>query len=236
MTEEQPSRPPEPSAEPSPSAGPSPDPADRWTVPRDQAAEPSPAPPGAGPTPPPGAGPTPPPSAGPTPPPGAGPTAPPSGPVVEAPFVAAPARRRNWRKPLVAAALVAAGVVVGVGATLLIDHGTGSRSGHGVAAAGLPDGRGGFPGGVPGEQRVRGTVSAVNASSITVSTASGKSTYTVSSSAQIIRNGSVVTLGQLQVGDPVEVHVVPSAGGRQVERIIAGTLPAPDDRGDHGHR
>jgi hypothetical protein len=165
-------------------------------------------------------------------------------PAPAAPPPAAPSRR-NWRRPLVGAGLVAAGVVLGAGAAVLISHSTSDSTGHGIAAGAPPGARGGYPGapGVADEQHVQGTLSAVGTTSITVSTASGKTTYPVSSSTQIIRNGAPATLDQLKVGDPVVVHVIPSSNGRQVERIIAGTMPMPDGPGgfddnnrDGGHR
>ncbi|HEY2298393.1 MAG TPA: hypothetical protein VGH43_11740 [Jatrophihabitans sp.] len=143
------------------------------------------------------------------------------------------APRRNWRRPLGAAALVTGGVVLGAGAAVLISSAGGDGDGHGVAAAGARAGYPGAPGvaGVAGEQQVQGTVSAVGTSSITVSTSSGKSTYSVSSSTQIIRNGSAATLDQINVGDPVVVHLIPSSSGQQVERIIAGTMTEPGGAG-----
>jgi hypothetical protein len=85
-------------------------------------------------------------------------------------------------------------------------------------------GRGGG-GGLAGEQRLSGTLTAVGGSSVTVKTSSGTATYTVTSTTEIVRDGAAATLGQLQVGDPVFVHVYPasSGGALVVERLFAGT-------------
>jgi len=89
----------------------------------------------------------------------------------------------------------------------------------------LAPGGGNGPGGVAGEQRIAGTLTARAASSITVKTASGTATYQVDDGTEIVRNGAQVTLAQLSVGDPVLVHLVPADGGYVAERVVAGTLP-----------
>jgi hypothetical protein len=52
----------------------------------------------------------------------------------------------------------------------------------------------------------------------------------VDGATQIVRNGTETTLRGLRVGDPVLVHVIPSASGsvNRAERIFAGTLPGDD--------
>lgn len=109
-------------------------------------------------------------------------------------------------------------------------NGTAPGDGRFPDGAGGPmdaGGPGGF-GGVAGEQRLQGTLAGVRGSAITVKTASGSATYTVTGTTEIVRNGSRASLSDLKVGDPVFVHVYPSAssGAMLVERIFAGTLPA----------
>jgi hypothetical protein len=60
-----------------------------------------------------------------------------------------------------------------------------------------------------------------------VTTVSGKATYSVTSESQIVRNGSVVALSALKVGDPVFLHVYQGTSDNAllVERIFAGTQP-----------
>jgi hypothetical protein len=94
---------------------------------------------------------------------------------------------------------------------------------------GFQNGGQGFRGGgLAGEQRLQGTLTRVDGSTVTVRTSSGTASYTVTGSTQIIRNGAPATVSQLRPGDPVFLHVYPSgSGGRMlVERIFAGTFPA----------
>jgi hypothetical protein len=151
--------------------------------------------------------------------------------------------RLGWRA---ATGIVAAGLVLGVGGVLISQQGS---SGLTSAAAGAPSagapsagagagstatpGRPGVGddhgfGGRDGEQHVQGTLTAVGAASITVKTSSGTTSYPITSSTQILRNGSPATLPDLKVGDPVEVHVIASTtgGAATVERVLAGSLPA----------
>ena len=81
---------------------------------------------------------------------------------------------------------------------------------------GLP---GGF-GGLAGEQRLTGTLTALGKSSITVRTASGTATYSVTSATEIVRAGQPATLSYLRVGDSVFVHVYQSGSRMLVERIF----------------
>jgi hypothetical protein len=112
-------------------------------------------------------------------------------------------------------------------------------NGAGPAANGSLPGGFGPGGGVAGEQHVTGTLTAVGTSTVTVRSSSGTTTYPVTSSTQIVRNGAAATLSQLKVGDPVVVHVLPSRSGtKTLERIFAGSnLPAEDPGqggGPHG--
>ena len=167
--------------------------------------------------------------------------APPPGSEPEAPAPTAP--RSRWRRYLVPAAVVVAGIAIGAGGALaLTGHGgQGSRNTAEVGSiesdqrGGNGDGNGAGP--VAGERHVQGTISAVGASSVTVRTTSGTTTYTVGSSTQIMRNGAPATLTELKVGDPVEVHVLPASSGGtpQLERILAGALPQGGP-GGFGHR
>ncbi|MGN6608769.1 MAG: hypothetical protein ACTHMS_17390 [Jatrophihabitans sp.] len=144
--------------------------------------------------------------------------------------------RLGWRT---GAAIVAAGVVLGVGGVLIAHQSSGGSStaaAIGPAAGGaqlpgangqfVPDG-GGF-GGRDGEQHVAGTITKVGTASITVRTSSGSTTYPIAPTTQIVRNGSAARLSDLKVGDPVEMHVIPSTtgGAATVERVLAGTRPA----------
>jgi hypothetical protein len=86
-----------------------------------------------------------------------------------------------------------------------------------------PGGFGGPGGGVAGEQRVTGTIAAVGASSVTVTTSSGKKTYAVNGTTDIRRDGQTIALSALKVGETVLLHVYPSGSSYAAERILAGT-------------
>ena len=100
--------------------------------------------------------------------------------------------------------------------------------------------RSGDPGGLSGEEHLTGTLSAVGDSTVTVRSSDGTATYQVTDSTQVVRDGAEAALSDLQVGDPVLVHVYPASSGGDrlvVERIFAGTLPdlpgqPPGDDGD----
>jgi hypothetical protein len=158
-------------------------------------------------------------------------------------------------------ALVAAGVI-GVGG-LAVAAATGSDAsgddtttnaagqvpgGTQLSGGQAPGGAQGFggPGGVAGEEHVEGTVTARSGSSVTVRSTDGTSaTYTVTGDTQVVHDGALASLSDVQVGDAVLVHVLPTtSGGHQVaERVFAGTLPGggfgpggPDDTdGDSGN-
>lgn len=145
------------------------------------------------------------------------------------------APRRSRTRLGGAAALVAAGVLAGGGVAFAVGHHS-DDAGANVATS-TPFGeqgqqRGGFggfgaPGGVDGELRLQGTLTAVGSSSVSLKTSAGTSTYAVTSATQIIRNGAPATLSQLKAGEQVFVHVYPSGSGSglTVERLFVGTPP-----------
>lgn len=100
------------------------------------------------------------------------------------------------------------------------------------ATSAAPGPRGfGFGGPVAGEQHIQGTVTATTSNTVTVETQNGTFTYAVNATSEIVRDGQPASLSAIQVGDPVLVHVFPSASGEMlVERLFAGDLP----RGDFG--
>ena len=97
--------------------------------------------------------------------------------------------------------------------------------------AGPPGGFGGGPrGGLPGEEHVVGTLSAVGASTITVKSASGTATYPIDATTLLVKDGQrVSSLAALTVGDTVVVHVYPSNGSTRVEMVLDGVPPGDDD-------
>jgi hypothetical protein len=187
---------------------------------------------------------------------------------------AEPAAARGWRaasRGQRVLALAAAGVLVAGGVAVAVatssgasDTGTATntagqvpgglaQSRSGGQAPGGPQGFGGpgaGRGGIDGEQHVEGTVSATSGSTVTVTVTDGTTaTYTVTSDTQVVRDGAPASLSDVQVGDAVLVHVLPttSGGHKTAERLFAGTLPAggfggggaggpgsPDTRGGSG--
>ncbi len=132
-------------------------------------------------------------------------------------------RYGRWAK---LAAPAAAGLLIGAGAVFAVEHHSGSSAAAGSAAAAavadpsLPSGGG--P--VAGEQHVQGTIAAKTSTTVTVKSTSGTATYTVNATSEIVRNGRAATLSAIRVGDPVLVHVFPSASGQMlVERLLAGS-------------
>lgn len=155
----------------------------------------------------------------------------------EVPVPQPPSSRRSVLK---GAGVVATGLVAGaVGVAALQGHSTvtltnadnAASAGAGQLGAPPPGfangggpGFGGRGGGVTGETRVAGTLSAIGASSITVTLADGTTQVVpVSSSTEIVRNGAQATLSQLVKGESVFVHVIPNGTGTVAERIFAGT-------------
>jgi len=137
---------------------------------------------------------------------------------------------------------VVVALVAGGGIVFALEHHSGSASAAGATPAvngggGLSGAGGngnGFGGGVAGEQHILGTVAATGAATITVKTGSGSATYVVNATTEIVRNGQSATLSEIQVGDPVLVHVYPSSSGQMlVERLLAGTS-ANDGPGGFG--
>ena len=87
-------------------------------------------------------------------------------------------------------------------------------------------GNGGFGGGLAGEQRLVGTITAVGSRTVTVEARSGSTqTYTVGSDTEIVRNGNRARLSDLKAGDLAFLHVYPQGSTMMVERIFAGQLP-----------
>ena len=160
-------------------------------------------------------------------------------------------RLRAIAKPL---ALVAAGLILGIGAVSAAQAVGGDDSDSNVAGArafdpsGEIDGDGfdghghGLPPGFAGEQHLTGILTAVGDSTVTVESSSGTATYRVVSDTQILRDGAAAQLSDLNAGDPVLVHVYPASSDSDrmvVERIFAGTLPSgpgldPDGDDDGG--
>jgi hypothetical protein len=166
---------------------------------------------------------------------------------------AEPTAARGWRaasRGQRVLALAAAGVLVAGGVAVAVATSSGaSDTGTATNAAGqlpgglaqsrsggqAPGGTQGFggprggPGGIDGEQHVEGTVSATTGSTVTVKSTDGTTaTYTVTSDTQVVRDGAQASLSDVQVGDAVLVHVLPttSGGHKTAERLFAGTLPA----------
>jgi hypothetical protein len=156
------------------------------------------------------------------------------------------ADNRTSRRAAMSAAILAGGLIVGGGVGYAVGHDHGRSSNEsaraGIGFAGgipggpnqLPDGSrggpgdasGGIPGGISGEQHVQGTLTAKSGSKLTVKTSDGTSaSYTVSSTTQIVRDGTMAALSDLKIGDAVQVHVIPasSGSGTVVERVFAGT-------------
>ena len=121
----------------------------------------------------------------------------------------------------------------------MLGHASGGPTGGNAAATstrqGGPSGgfAGGRGGGIAGELRVRGTITAVTATSITVKQVDGTtSTYTANGTTDVQRDGAQSSLSALKAGDEVLVHVLPASGngGAIAERILAGmsaTQPGP---------
>jgi hypothetical protein len=68
-------------------------------------------------------------------------------------------------------------------------------------------------------------VASVTSSTVTVKTASGSSTYAVTSATQILRNGAPAALSSLKAGEQVFLHVYSSGNAMAVERLFVGTPP-----------
>jgi hypothetical protein len=138
------------------------------------------------------------------------------------------------------AGLLVAGLLVGVlGVTALQHDGSaatrntastspagpgsqGSSGGQGFGGQGFGQGLPGGGGGVDGETRTVGTVTAVSGSSVTVRASDGTSaTYQVDSDTQVARDGVEIALSDVKAGERVLVHVLP---GNVAERVLVGTF------------
>jgi len=93
---------------------------------------------------------------------------------------------------------------------------------------------GGQPGGMDGEQRVIGTVTAKDASTLTVALTSGSVTVRVLAQTEIVNNGVRGTLAQVAVGSKVFMHTYPLNGATVAERIFVGTIPQGGPGGGPG--
>lgn len=164
----------------------------------------------------------------------------------------APAEGSRFSRLLKPAALVVAGLIAGGGVVTAAQALTGDGASDGAVTAGAFDPRTGAPGlgdtdgngfggrgappafdgghgGLVGELRLTGTLTAVGSSTVTVTTSQGTATYQLTDSTQIVVDGQVAELADLTKGDQVFLHVYPSSTDADqllVERIFAGDLPA----------
>jgi hypothetical protein len=150
--------------------------------------------------------------------------------------------RRSHTRTVKIVAPVAAALLVGGGITFALDRQSGSSASAGVSSAATSSAsaaaNSSANGPLAGEQHINGTIIGKTATTVTVKASDGTSaTYTVNSTTQIERNGQAATLADIQVDDPVLVHVYPSSSGQTlVERLLAGTSatdPGPGG-GRHG--
>jgi hypothetical protein len=119
-------------------------------------------------------------------------------------------------------------LLLGVGGFALTQMGDSSTASAASASQAGPGGGGGGFGGGRGAP-ASGTISAVSASSITVKTTTGTTTYQVSSSTVVQNNGATSTMAKLAVGEKVMVltgrpgSTTTSTAGTTADRILAGT-------------
>ena len=136
-----------------------------------------------------------------------------------APQPEAPAPQRRWGRFGTKAALVAAGVVAGgvLASTLTATAATSSSTATPSTAASAAAGtcRGG------GALSLSGTVTAVGTSSVTIKTSSGTTTYAVSSTSDIDKNGEA-SLSALKVGDAVRFNTSTVSGKVTIDKLHAG--------------
>ena len=167
---------------------------------------------------------------------------------LDAPEPSEPAAAPPHRRPagwMSTAAWLVAGLVLGALVVAML-HTNNSASATGPAANQAPNGAaagGGFPlgpggglrGGLPGEQHIVGTLTAVGPSSITVTGNGGSASYPIESSTLLVKNGQRVSSpSALTVGDIVVVHVYPQNGSTHTEMVIDGVPNGPGD--DDGGR
>jgi hypothetical protein len=94
----------------------------------------------------------------------------------------------------------------------------GQQPGAGQGGLGSQGGQG--LGGRDGEVRLVGTLTAVSGAKVTVRSAAGSATYTITSSTRIMRNGSEAQPSDLRAGDVVLVHAFPSSGSDGTLELI----------------
>ena len=104
---------------------------------------------------------------------------------------------------------------------------------NGQAPAGAVGG--GFRGGLPGEEHIMGTLTAVGPSSVTVKSSGGTATYPIESSTLLIKDGQrVASTSAMKAGDTVVVHVYPANGTTHTEMVIDGVPFGPGFGGHDG--
>ena len=134
--------------------------------------------------------------------------------------------RRHWAGAgLVAAGLVAGGVMAGtLGASAASSSNPGASYNTGGYARGTDADRAGDnghdQGGVHGLD-LSGTVTAVGTSSVTIKTPTGTTTYAVSSTSDIDKNGEA-KLSNLVVGDAVRFSTTTSGSTVTIDKLHAG--------------
>jgi len=148
-------------------------------------------------------------------------------------LAAGPARRglATWMST---GAWLLAGLVIGALVVAML-HTSSSTNANGVPSAPTANQAfgGRFGGGLPGEQRVIGTLTAVGSSSVTVKSASGASTYPIESGTLLVKDGRrVSSTSSMKPGDQVVVHVYPQNGSTHTEMVIDGI---PSGRGFGGN-
>lgn len=102
---------------------------------------------------------------------------------------------------------------------------------------------GGRGGGLEGEQRLTGTITAIRGSALTFRASDGATaTYTLDASTLVVKDGAPASLTDVKPGDAAHLHIYPQGATTMVERIFVGTLPdfgvnggpgpGPDGAGD----
>jgi hypothetical protein len=132
-------------------------------------------------------------------------------------------------KVKVAAGLLGVGVLA-VGGFALNQTGGSTNPSAAITSQGGPAGAGfrGGPGG--GGAPVSGSISAVSATSISVKTTGGTTTYKIASGTVVQNNGATSTVGKLAVGEKVVVFTGAAPGANRsttstdtASRILAGS-------------
>jgi len=144
----------------------------------------------------------------------------------------APAQRSRL---LTTVGAVATAAVLAAGGTYALTHSSSTAS-NAAAVGGAPNGAmGARPGGAAGgagggmgfaptQFHLDGTITAIGASTVTVETTAGTTTYSVTSSTHLLRNGATATLSQFAVGDSVRGSTT-TQSGTVLNDLVAG-LPA----------